>query len=102
MDRADDHSKARILELLERVKDTEVPAISVLELGVVREVSIDPTGKVTVTITPTYTGCPAMDVMVAADIKQELLQAGISEVEVKLVLSLLGPRIGSPRKANES
>ncbi|HQW04349.1 MAG: phenylacetate-CoA oxygenase subunit PaaJ [Flavobacteriales bacterium] len=86
MNSTDDHSKARILELLERVKDPEVPAISVLELGVVHEVSIDPTGKVTVTITPTYTGCPAMDVM-AADIKQELLQAGISEVEVKLVLS---------------
>ncbi len=86
MNSTDDHSKARILELLERVKDPEVPAISVLELGVVREVSIDPTGKVIVTITPTYTGCPAMDVM-AADIEEELLQAGISEVEVKLILS---------------
>ena len=79
-------TKHRILELLDYVKDPEIPAINVLELGVVRQVEVEPDGKAIITITPTYTGCPAMDVM-AADIKKELLDAGVPEVEVKLTLS---------------
>ena len=79
-------TKDRILELLDYVKDPEIPAINVLELGVVRQVEVEPDGKAIVTITPTYTGCPAMDVM-AADIKKELLEAGVPAVEVKMSLS---------------
>lgn len=79
-------TKARILELLDNVKDPEVPVINVLELGVVRTVEVEPSGKAIITITPTYTGCPAMDVM-AADITKELLDAGVPEVEVKLTLA---------------
>ncbi|MCB0792788.1 MAG: phenylacetate-CoA oxygenase subunit PaaJ [Flavobacteriales bacterium] len=79
-------TKERILELLDYVKDPEIPVINVLELGVVRQVEVGPDGKVIVTITPTYTGCPAMDVM-AADIRKELLEAGVPTVEVKQVLS---------------
>jgi len=79
-------TQARILELLDRVKDPEIPVINVLELGVVRSVEVQENGKAIITITPTYTGCPAMDVM-AADIKKELLDAGVPEVEVKLTLS---------------
>ncbi|MBK7945944.1 MAG: phenylacetate-CoA oxygenase subunit PaaJ [Flavobacteriales bacterium] len=79
-------TQARILELLDYVKDPEIPAINVLELGVVRGVEVEESGKAIVTITPTYTGCPAMDVM-AADIKKELLEAGVPDVEVKLTLS---------------
>lgn len=79
-------TQARILELLDRVKDPEVPVISVLELGVVRDVAVEADGKAVVTITPTYTGCPAMDVM-AADIRNELLGAGIPAVEVRTTLA---------------
>jgi ring-1,2-phenylacetyl-CoA epoxidase subunit PaaD len=79
-------TKERILELLDRVKDPEIPVINVLELGVVRTVELEPSGKAIITITPTYTGCPAMDVM-AADIKKELLNAGVPEVDVKLTLT---------------
>jgi ring-1,2-phenylacetyl-CoA epoxidase subunit PaaD len=79
-------TKDRILELLDYVKDPEIPAINVLELGVVRQVEVEPDGKVIITITPTYTGCPAMDVM-AADIRKELLEAGVPAVEVKMSLS---------------
>ena len=78
-------SKARVLELLENVKDPEVPAISVVELGVVRDVAVND-ASVCVTITPTYTGCPAMDVM-RQDIEKELHEAGIMNVEVKQTLS---------------
>lgn len=79
---AQDH----ILSILQNVKDPEVPVISVLELGVVRHVDVEPDGKAVVTITPTYTGCPAMDVM-AADIKKELLDHGVPAVEVKQSLA---------------
>lgn len=79
-------TKDRILELLDYVKDPEIPAINVLELGVVRSVEVEESGKAIVTITPTYTGCPAMDVM-AADIRKELLEAGVPAVEVKMSLS---------------
>ena len=79
-------SQDHILHLLQNVKDPEIPVISVLELGVVRQVEVDADGKVVVTITPTYTGCPAMDVM-ATDIKKELVEHGIASVEVKQVLS---------------
>lgn len=74
-----------ILDLLENVKDPEVPVISVRELGVLRDVELSG-DKVTVTITPTYTGCPAMDTM-RADIVKELHAAGIADVEVKQILS---------------
>lgn len=76
----------RILDLLQNVKDPEVPVISVLELGVVRHVDVEADGKVVVTISPTYTGCPAMDVM-AEDIKKELLDHGFANVDVKQSLS---------------
>jgi len=78
-------TREHILELLENVKDPEVPVISVRELGVLREVQVTD-GRVIVTITPTYTGCPAMDMM-REDILKELHQAGIANVEVKQVLA---------------
>lgn len=78
-------TRDQILALLENVKDPEVPVISVRELGVLRDVEVLD-GQVRVTITPTYTGCPAMDMM-RGDILNELHQAGISNVEVKQVLA---------------
>ncbi len=74
-----------IWNLLSNVKDPEVPVLSVLDLGIVREVKLDDK-KATITITPTYTGCPAMDV-ISMQIRMELLSNGIQEVEVKQVLS---------------
>ena len=79
-------TKERILELLDYVKDPEIPVINVLELGVVRRVDVDDNGKATITITPTYTGCPALDAM-AEDIEKELRAAGVPEVEVKKTLA---------------
>ncbi len=78
-------SKESILALLENVKDPEIPVISVRELGVLRDVQVK-NGKVMVTITPTYTGCPAMDVM-REDIEKELRAAGIEDFEVRQVLA---------------
>ncbi|HXA57640.1 MAG TPA: 1,2-phenylacetyl-CoA epoxidase subunit PaaD [Streptosporangiaceae bacterium] len=67
------------------VLDPELPLLTLAELGVLRDVSADPSGKVVVTITPTYTGCPAMDAM-RADLRAALLDAGFRAVEVRTVL----------------
>ncbi len=78
-------SREEVLRILDRVTDPEIPVISVRELGVLRQVDVQGE-KVIVTITPTYTGCPAMDVM-RQDIEKELRDAGIDNVEVIQVLS---------------
>jgi ring-1,2-phenylacetyl-CoA epoxidase subunit PaaD len=79
------HTIDDVLRILDRVTDPEIPVISVRELGVLRDVAVDG-DKVTVIITPTYSGCPAMDVM-RQDIEKELRAEGITDVEVKQVLS---------------
>ncbi|HSR66799.1 MAG TPA: 1,2-phenylacetyl-CoA epoxidase subunit PaaD [Acidobacteriota bacterium] len=61
--------KQAVIDILEEVKDPEVPVLSVVELGVVRDVEVDGR-QVEVVITPTYSGCPAMDA-----IKQGILGA---------------------------
>jgi ring-1,2-phenylacetyl-CoA epoxidase subunit PaaD len=71
--------------VLNTVMDPEVPVISVVELGIVRDVAIQ-NDAVTITITPTYSGCPAMR-EIEADIRTALLERGVRDVSVKLVLS---------------
>ncbi len=78
-------TEAEIRELLEQVKDPEIPVISIRELGVLRDVKVEG-DRVEVTITPTYSGCPAMDVM-QQDVEQVLRAAGIERFNVKQVLS---------------
>ena len=69
--------------VLESVKDPEVPVLSVVELGVVRDVEV--TGDaVVVTLTPTYSGCPAMHVM-EEEIRGALSAAGYTGVSIKTV-----------------
>lgn len=78
------YTVADVWQLLENVPDPEVPVLSVVDLGIIRHVDItDRFGgqKVQVTITPTYSGCPAMDT-IAAGIRMELRMSGFSEVEI--------------------
>ena len=76
---------ARAWGALDTVMDPEVPVLSIVELGIVREVGADSTGrKITVTITPTYSGCPAMRV-IEAEMTVALEGAGFGEVVVKTV-----------------
>jgi ring-1,2-phenylacetyl-CoA epoxidase subunit PaaD len=79
-------TRERALEVLGAVPDPEVPAISVVELGIVRDVDIAADGTVTVTITPTYSGCPAM-FEIEKDVRTALMEAGAEHVEVRTVLS---------------
>jgi ring-1,2-phenylacetyl-CoA epoxidase subunit PaaD len=75
---------AKVWEILESVSDPEIPVLSIIDLGVVREV-IAMEDKVMVHITPTYSGCPAMN-MIEMEIRGALLEKGINN-DVKLVLS---------------
>lgn len=74
-----------IWKLLEQVYDPEIPVLSVVDLGVVRDVKTKD-DTIIVTITPTYSGCPAMHTM-EMDIRLKLLSEGFKNIEVKTILS---------------
>jgi ring-1,2-phenylacetyl-CoA epoxidase subunit PaaD len=74
-----------IWALLEHVKDPEVPVLSVVDLGIIRDVELVENG-VTVTITPTYTGCPAMKT-IENDIQDMLQAQGILVHAINTVIS---------------
>jgi ring-1,2-phenylacetyl-CoA epoxidase subunit PaaD len=71
-------------EILDGVSDPEIPVLTVLQMGVVRLARLE-NGKAKVQITPTYSGCPAMDV-IGDDIKKALKDNGY-DAEVELILS---------------
>ncbi|SFS39066.1 1,2-phenylacetyl-CoA epoxidase subunit PaaD [Saccharopolyspora flava] len=71
--------------IAETVCDPELPMLTLADLGVLREVS-EHDGAVKVSITPTYTGCPAMDTM-RDDLVHALREAGYDDVEVRTVLN---------------
>jgi ring-1,2-phenylacetyl-CoA epoxidase subunit PaaD len=73
--------EAAIEAVLAAVPDPEIPAVSVIDLGIVRKVEADK-----VTITPTYSGCPATD-FIERNIREALNAAGYRDVEIETVLS---------------
>lgn len=75
----------KIWQLLETVSDPEVPVLSILDLGIVRDVKINK-DEIEVIITPTYSGCPAMDA-ISMDIKIKLLENGFKKIKITSVLS---------------
>ena len=80
----DQHIDQNLISILSQVSDPEIPVLSIMEMGVVRFAEIV-NGEVFVKITPTYSGCPAMDV-IGDDIKSALLNAGYKS-KVELVLA---------------
>jgi ring-1,2-phenylacetyl-CoA epoxidase subunit PaaD len=80
-----------IWQLLEEVKDPEVPVLSIIDLGIVRSIELtplsngDPTG-VKIIITPTYSGCPAMDV-ISMDMRLKLIEKGYRNISIQQQLS---------------
>jgi ring-1,2-phenylacetyl-CoA epoxidase subunit PaaD len=74
-----------ILRALQDVKDPEIPAISVVELGVIRAVRVEG-DRVTVDMTPTFAGCPALAVM-QAEVENRVRQLGAAEVRVRVAVS---------------
>ncbi len=85
-------SEEQVWEILENISDPEIPVLSIVDLGIVRDVLIFPSPLVEkalgveVTITPTYSGCPAMDV-ISMDIRMNLLANGIKNIKINQQLS---------------
>lgn len=78
--------KSAIWKILERVCDPEIPVITIADLGVLRDVIVHENGEVEVIITPTYSGCPAMN-MIAVEIRLALKAEGIEKVKITTQLS---------------
>ena len=78
--------RCRAWGLAARVADPELPVVTIEELGILRDVIEDDQGRVHVQITPTYSGCPAMDT-IRADLVDSLTLAGYRHVAVEVVLA---------------
>lgn len=78
---------AEVWSWLGEIPDPEVPALSIVDLGIVRDVRwTDKVDELVITITPTYSGCPAMD-MIANDIRAAMKQHGIEQLQLQTQLS---------------
>lgn len=75
-----------LFSIAAKVTDPEIPVLSIADLGILREVNANEDGSVQVIITPTYSGCPAMDV-ITQDLYLAFGEAGIEKVDVNLVLT---------------
>lgn len=74
-----------LIPILDQVADPEIPVLTVLDMGVIRYAKITGVGEAIVKITPTYSGCPAMDV-IADDITDAFTKAGF-KVSIELLLA---------------
>ena len=74
-----------IWKIMEEVYDPEIPVLSVTDLGIIRDIRIF-NNQLEIFITPTYSGCPAMD-FIAANIKMALLQNGFENIKITRQLS---------------
>lgn len=77
------YSNEQVMGFLHEIPDPEIPVIDIVELGVIREISAI-NDSIEVTITPTYSGCPAMKQM-EDDIKKKLSEKGYKEVKIKTI-----------------
>jgi ring-1,2-phenylacetyl-CoA epoxidase subunit PaaD len=80
------HVQPRARQIAASVLDPELPMVTIEDLGILRDVTEDDQGRVHVTITPTYSGCPAMET-IRDDIVSNLELAGYRQVDVEFVLS---------------
>lgn len=76
----------RVKAAINTVCDPEIPVLTLNDLGVVRDIALGADGAVEVTITPTYSGCPAMSAM-AIDLQAALAKVGFADARVRTVLS---------------
>jgi ring-1,2-phenylacetyl-CoA epoxidase subunit PaaD len=78
-------TKEYIYSILHNVADPEIPVLTIQDLGIIRDVIIN-NDLVEVIITPTYNGCPAMD-MISTNIRLALAENGITQTKITTVLS---------------
>lgn len=68
------------------VPDPEIPVLTIAELGILRDVRVDESGGIDIDITPTYSGCPALDV-IREDVQRRVAASAAGDVRVHVVLS---------------
>ena len=68
------------------IPDPEMPALTIADLGILRDVRVDSAGRVEIDITPTYSGCPALDT-IREDVERCIRDQGYDDVTVRVVLS---------------
>ncbi len=78
-------TKQKISIILASVSDPEIPVLSIMDMGIVRDIKINEE-EIEILITPTYTGCPAMD-MIAMQIRLALLENGYHNIKVTSILA---------------
>jgi ring-1,2-phenylacetyl-CoA epoxidase subunit PaaD len=78
-------TEAEIWQALEVVKDPEIPTISMVDMGIITKIDIDVDGKVSVEMTPTFVGCPAIKMMEQL-VHDRLIEIGIINITVKTTL----------------
>jgi ring-1,2-phenylacetyl-CoA epoxidase subunit PaaD len=78
-------TKEELWKLMETVYDPEIPVLSVIDLGIVRDINVYKE-EIEIIITPTYSGCPAMDV-IAMNIRMALVKEGITSIKISHQLS---------------
>lgn len=93
------YTKEEIWSFVSKIPDPEIPVITIAELGVLRAVDITD-NEVVITITPTYSGCPAMKAF-EDDIIKTLKKLGINNVKIKTVLSPAWTTDWIPESARE-
>lgn len=74
-------SVEQIYKWLSEISDPEIPVVTILDLGIVRNVEVDENGT-TIYITPTYSGCPAMDI-ISMQIRMALISRGVKNLQIK-------------------
>ncbi|HSN08567.1 MAG TPA: 1,2-phenylacetyl-CoA epoxidase subunit PaaD [Hanamia sp.] len=79
------YKKERVWNILSSVNDPEIPVLSVLDLGIVRDIKME-NDRVEVIITPTYSGCPAMD-FIGMNIRKALSDDGFHNIKITHQLS---------------
>ena len=79
-------SKEHILSLLSEIPDPEIPVITIVELGVIRDIQVIDASTIELKITPTYSGCPAMK-QIEDDVRKKLTEHGFTSITINTVFS---------------
>lgn len=79
-------TKEYILALLSEIPDPEIPVISIIELGVIRDINVSDNTSITLKITPTYSGCPAMK-QIEDDVRKKLTENGFVNITIHTIFS---------------
>lgn len=77
------HTEEHIWDFLKEVTDPEIPVLNIVEMGIARKVEVDDEGHVLVKITPTYSGCPAMNAIEKL-VNEKMEERGVLNFTVKL------------------